>query len=237
MGYERRRLRYCDWYQLRGFVCLDDQSRNQSLVISVFLVSGEIRQRFEERHCSLRLVVFRILRLVVHCSCDWYFARSCCVWMISREQWSTWVNVIVALRLVFGEMLRLDNDVSGATSFELVATLRFDVATGTSRERSIALFCSCDWMTSCWYKGLSILCDAVLRTSPCAYTHLHPFQAFAAIVALLLLFYATRMRSLPGLVSPYAPSGPVEATTVHRLGNGRLCFDASGIGGRVEASG
>ncbi|KZV37016.1 TMV resistance protein N-like [Dorcoceras hygrometricum] len=65
--------------------------------------------------------------------------------MISREQWSTWVNVIVALRLVFGEMLRLDNDVSGATSFELVATLRFDVATGTSREkRCIVLFLRLD---------------------------------------------------------------------------------------------
>ncbi|KZV45045.1 hypothetical protein F511_26367 [Dorcoceras hygrometricum] len=34
-------------------------------------------------------------------------------------------------------MLRLDNDVSGATSFELVAMLRFDVAAGTGRERSI----------------------------------------------------------------------------------------------------
>ncbi|KZV32081.1 hypothetical protein F511_31917 [Dorcoceras hygrometricum] len=86
----------------------------------MFLVSGEIRQRLEERHCSLRLVVFRILRLVVHCSCDWFCARSCCVWMSSRELWSTRVNVIVALRLVFGEMLRLDNDVSGATSFELL---------------------------------------------------------------------------------------------------------------------
>ncbi|KZV25788.1 hypothetical protein F511_16652 [Dorcoceras hygrometricum] len=43
------------------------------------------------------------------------------------------------LLLVFRESLRLD-DVSGATSFELVATLRFEVATGSSRERSVALF-------------------------------------------------------------------------------------------------
>ncbi|KZV48390.1 hypothetical protein F511_29301 [Dorcoceras hygrometricum] len=34
---------------------------------------------------------------------------------------------------------RLD-DVSGATSFELVATLRFEVATGTSREKCCACF-------------------------------------------------------------------------------------------------
>ncbi|KZV24204.1 hypothetical protein F511_19847 [Dorcoceras hygrometricum] len=38
------------------------------------------------------------------------------------------------LLLVFRESLRRD-DVSGATSFELVATLRFEVATGYSRER------------------------------------------------------------------------------------------------------
>ncbi|KZV26704.1 hypothetical protein F511_14490 [Dorcoceras hygrometricum] len=50
------------------------------------------------------------------------------------------------------------DDVSGATSFELVAMLRFDVATA------------------------------------CAYTHLHFVPALAAIVALLLLFYVTRMR-------------------------------------------
>ncbi|KZV37879.1 pentatricopeptide repeat-containing protein [Dorcoceras hygrometricum] len=75
-----------------------------ALVICVVVAGVNASQR----HCSLRLVVFRILRLVEHCS----------------------------LRLVFGEMLRLDDDVSGATPFELVATLRFDVATGTSRERS-----------------------------------------------------------------------------------------------------
>ncbi|KZV15559.1 hypothetical protein F511_16629 [Dorcoceras hygrometricum] len=43
------------------------------------------------------------------------------------------------LLLVFRESLRLD-DVSGATSFELVATLRFEVANGSSRERE-ALRC------------------------------------------------------------------------------------------------
>ncbi|KZV50569.1 hypothetical protein F511_32618 [Dorcoceras hygrometricum] len=43
------------------------------------------------------------------------------------------------LLLVFRESLRLD-DVSGATSLELVATLRFEVATGSSRERE-ALRC------------------------------------------------------------------------------------------------
>ncbi|KZV22803.1 hypothetical protein F511_40415 [Dorcoceras hygrometricum] len=43
------------------------------------------------------------------------------------------------LLLVFRESLRLD-DVSGATSFELVATLRFEVATGSSRAKR-TLFC------------------------------------------------------------------------------------------------
>ncbi|KZV50129.1 hypothetical protein F511_25384 [Dorcoceras hygrometricum] len=179
--------------------------------------------------------------------------------------------------------IRFD-EVSGATSFELVATLRFEVATGTSREkRCIVLFLRLDtqllhcWRISSWFLRLLVSwyllvweidgvdwllpessgfpCDnqrvltiaqkykhlngldemvvacmmaAVCLLPACAYTHLHLFPAFAAIVVLLLLFYATRMRSLLGLVSPYAPSGPVEATTVHRLGNGRLCFDASG---------
>ncbi|KZV53131.1 hypothetical protein F511_24033 [Dorcoceras hygrometricum] len=67
--------------------------------------------------------------------------------MISREQWSTRVNVIVALRLVFGEMLRLDNDVSGATSFELVATLRFEVATV--------------YFSDCWRNQPLVLASAV----------------------------------------------------------------------------
>ncbi|KZV54249.1 hypothetical protein F511_19274 [Dorcoceras hygrometricum] len=50
----------------------------------------------------------------------------------------------LSLRLVFGEMLRLD-DVSGTKSFELVATLRFEVATGTSREkRCVVLFLRLD---------------------------------------------------------------------------------------------
>ncbi|KZV49223.1 nephrocystin-3-like [Dorcoceras hygrometricum] len=43
------------------------------------------------------------------------------------------------LLLVCRESLRLD-DVSGATSFELVATLRFEVATGSGREKR-TLFC------------------------------------------------------------------------------------------------
>ncbi|KZV37532.1 hypothetical protein F511_32264 [Dorcoceras hygrometricum] len=36
-----------------------------------------------------------MLRLVVHCSCDWYFAKSCCVWIGSRELWSVWDNAPV----------------------------------------------------------------------------------------------------------------------------------------------
>ncbi|KZV19060.1 ABC transporter G family member 15-like [Dorcoceras hygrometricum] len=36
-----------------------------------------------------------MLRLVVHCSCDWFYARSCCVWMSSRELWSTRVSAPV----------------------------------------------------------------------------------------------------------------------------------------------
>ncbi|KZV33384.1 26S proteasome non-ATPase regulatory subunit 1A [Dorcoceras hygrometricum] len=94
---KRRRLRYCDWYQLQGVMRLDDQSRNKSLVISVFLVSGEIRQRFEERHCSLRLVVFRILRL----PCDWYLAR-CCDWImtsVERRRLSKLQRCVLRLRL------------------------------------------------------------------------------------------------------------------------------------------
>ncbi|KZV32057.1 hypothetical protein F511_33054 [Dorcoceras hygrometricum] len=67
--------------QLRGVVRLDDQSRNQSLVISVFLVSGEIRQRFEERHCS----------------CDWLCTVAA-------------TGCALQLRLVFcEELLRLDD--------------------------------------------------------------------------------------------------------------------------------
>ncbi|KZV52840.1 ABC transporter C family member 10-like [Dorcoceras hygrometricum] len=46
--------------------------------------------------------------------------------------------------------IRFD-DVIGVASFELVATLHFDVATGTSREKCYALLCSCDWIPSCWY--------------------------------------------------------------------------------------
>ncbi|KZV19275.1 FBD, F-box, Skp2-like and leucine rich repeat domain-containing protein [Dorcoceras hygrometricum] len=53
------------------------------------------------------------------------------------------------LLLVFRESLRLD-DVSGATSFELVATLRFEVATGSSREKRCVVL-SCDWIPSCWF--------------------------------------------------------------------------------------
>ncbi|KZV27773.1 hypothetical protein F511_31972 [Dorcoceras hygrometricum] len=54
------------------------------------------------------------------------------------------------LLLVFRESLRLD-DVSGATSFELVATLRFEVATGSSREKRCVVL-SCDWIPSCWFR-------------------------------------------------------------------------------------
>ncbi|KZV56125.1 hypothetical protein F511_11505 [Dorcoceras hygrometricum] len=54
------------------------------------------------------------------------------------------------LLLVFRESLRLD-DVSGATSFELVATLRFEVATGSSREKRCVVL-SCDWTPSCWFR-------------------------------------------------------------------------------------
>ncbi|KZV16267.1 hypothetical protein F511_37250 [Dorcoceras hygrometricum] len=42
----------------------------------------------------LRLV-FRMLRLVVRCSYDWYYARSCCVWIGNRELWSMRVSAPV----------------------------------------------------------------------------------------------------------------------------------------------
>ncbi|KZV39039.1 hypothetical protein F511_38089 [Dorcoceras hygrometricum] len=61
------------------------------------------------------------------------------------------------LLLVFSESLRLD-DVSGATSFELVATLRFELATGSSREREKrCVVLSCDWIPSCWFSMRSRL--------------------------------------------------------------------------------
>ncbi|KZV19861.1 hypothetical protein F511_29145 [Dorcoceras hygrometricum] len=66
------------------------------------------------------------------------------------------------LLLVFRESLRLD-DVSGATSFELVATLRFEVATGSSREREAYVVLSCDWIPSCWFSMRRRLSKLVRR--------------------------------------------------------------------------
>ncbi|KZV32117.1 hypothetical protein F511_31167 [Dorcoceras hygrometricum] len=67
-----------------------------------------------------------------------------CLLVVQQKQMSTRVNIPLARRgNVVVSLLRLGvqlfDDVNGATSFELVATLRFEVATGTSRERSVAL--------------------------------------------------------------------------------------------------
>ncbi|KZV40376.1 kynurenine--oxoglutarate transaminase-like [Dorcoceras hygrometricum] len=70
-------------------------------------------------------------------------------------------NVTVACCWYLARDANSYDDVSGATSFELVATLRFDAAIGISWEQCCALFLSCDWMFSCWQKRLRHLCDVV----------------------------------------------------------------------------
>ncbi|KZV45116.1 hypothetical protein F511_24158 [Dorcoceras hygrometricum] len=106
--------------------------------------------------------------------------------VVHQKQMSTRVNILVwMLRLLERKRRRLDvatdcpaardlfvtvaccwylasaairfDDVSGATSFELVATLRFEVATGTSREkRCIVLFLRLDTqpLYTCWFGKL-----------------------------------------------------------------------------------
>ncbi|KZV27274.1 hypothetical protein F511_17670 [Dorcoceras hygrometricum] len=59
------------------------------------VTSVERRRLSKLRRCVLMLRLVPYQRLVVHCSCDWYVAKSCCVWIGSRELWSMWVNAPV----------------------------------------------------------------------------------------------------------------------------------------------
>ncbi|KZV20930.1 hypothetical protein F511_08844 [Dorcoceras hygrometricum] len=136
------------------------------------------------------------------------------------------------LLLVFRESLRLD-DVSGATSLELVATLRFEVATGSSKEREKrCAVLSCDWIPSCWFsmrRRLNLrfrIASTVVEEARCV----EP-ENFNAIIGVVTTGFECLPPSCDGLTGP-EDHGPMIYRLIHRGSSGNQAGQSGGSAGR-----